>query len=608
MQRIITLLSSYITQLHMPAVRWTDVAEIIIITYLIYHFLVWLRDTRAWSLLRGFLVILIFAALASLFNMTTILWIIQNVTGTAIIALVVILQPELRTAMEDLGRKMFPFAMSRTPEGRFSDKTISELVRACLEMSRTRTGALIVIEQTTPLKEYERTGIAIDGAVTSQLLINIFEKNTPLHDGAVIVEGDRVVSATCYLPLSTNHLDKNLGTRHRAAVGVSETTDALTLVVSEETGGISVAYRGVLTQQMDAESLRARLVRIQNKGEDVGKKKGFLPWAGDRIENRRINLLENPGLKIFSLAFAFILWFMVTNFSDPVSYFYATNVKVALQNTDVLTTQGETYTVLQNSDTISTVTVAASRSVIDSFQNDDVIATADLANMRSDGTVPIVLTTNKNRSQVKSITASNNEVRLRVEKKVTKSVPLEAKTTGELVAGYYLSEVSAGQNQLRISGPASVVEQVKSAEASVDIGGYTERIRTTSPIVLLDESGSSVSQSGLEMSVNTVTLTAEILPTQKVSIKVSASGTPADGYRAGTVSVSPSSVTVAARASVLEDLSAITISSSEVSISGADSTVKVTVDLSRYLPDGVELADSDFDGTVTVTVPVTKEE
>ena len=262
MQRFWTILQNYLNQIHMPNLRWTDIVEILILAFLIYHILLWIKNTRAWSLLKGLLVIGAFVAIAAVFNMSTILWIVQHVTGLAVTAVVILLQPELRSAMEELGQtnflsSLFNVDYTRTPEGRFSDKTINEIVRASLQMSKVNTGALIVIEQTTPLQE--------DALVTSQLLINIFEKNTPLHDGAVIIRKNRVIAATCYLPLSENRMDKNLGTRHRAGVGISEVTDSLTIIVSEETGEISLAYRGALTRNVTEEMLRERLVTLQNK-------------------------------------------------------------------------------------------------------------------------------------------------------------------------------------------------------------------------------------------------------------------------------------------------------------------------------------------------------
>lgn len=270
MQRFLTILQNYLNQIHMPNLRWTDIVEILILAFLVYHILLWIKNTRAWSLLKGLLVVGAFVAIAALFNMSTILWIVQHVTGLAVTAVVILLQPELRSAMEELGQtnilsSLFNLDYTKTPEGRFSDKTITEIVRATMQMSRVRTGALIVIEQTSPLHEYARTGIDMDALVTSQLLVNIFEKNTPLHDGAVIIRKNRVVAATCYLPLSENRMDKNLGTRHRAGVGISEVTDSLTIIISEETGEISLAYRGSLTRNVSEESLKERLVTLQNK-------------------------------------------------------------------------------------------------------------------------------------------------------------------------------------------------------------------------------------------------------------------------------------------------------------------------------------------------------
>lgn len=266
-------------------IRWTDIAELIILSFLLYQILVWIKNTRAWSLLKGILVIAIFILVAAYFEMNTILWIVQNMFGVAVTAVVVILQPELRKAIEEIGRKniitsIVPFELGKNPaEGRFSDKTINEIAKACVEMGKVKTGALIVVQQDQMLDEYERTGIDVDGIVTSQLLINIFEHNTPLHDGAVIVRGNRVVSATCYLPLSDNMaLSKDLGTRHRAGVGISEVTDSLTIIVSEETGKISVAYGGKLDRGLSGEELKEKLKTIQNKPEEESRKR--ILWKG----------------------------------------------------------------------------------------------------------------------------------------------------------------------------------------------------------------------------------------------------------------------------------------------------------------------------------------
>lgn len=283
MSQLNDFIATYIAR--MPSIRWVDIVEILLIAFLMYHILVWVKNTRAWSLLKGIIVIAVFILIAAYFQMNTILWIVQNAFGVAVTAVVVILQPELRKALEELGQKniissIIPFETNRiSEEGRFSDKTINEITKACVEMGKVKTGALIVIEQNQSLSEYERTGIDVDGIVTSQLLINIFEKNTPLHDGAVIIRGNRITSATCYLPLSDNMaLSKDLGTRHRAGVGISEATDSMTVIVSEETGKISVAYKGELERSLDGDRLKERLKSIQNKPEEEPKKR--ILWKG----------------------------------------------------------------------------------------------------------------------------------------------------------------------------------------------------------------------------------------------------------------------------------------------------------------------------------------
>lgn len=273
----------YFGWVSLPMIMWTDIVEIIIISFLVYHLLVWIKNTRAWSLFRGIVIILAFVFLAALFDMTTILWIAKNVTGIAVTALLIVFQPELRKALEQLGKTsvlsgLVQFDPTRSTGELFSDKTIDELVRASYEMGRAKTGALIVVQNRDPLTEYELTGILIDALVSSQLLINIFEHNTPLHDGAVVVKGNRVVAATCYLPLSDNmELSKELGTRHRAGVGISEASDSLTIIVSEETGRVSVAMNGELHRNIDADFLRRKLEVLQSK---TVEEKKFIFWKG----------------------------------------------------------------------------------------------------------------------------------------------------------------------------------------------------------------------------------------------------------------------------------------------------------------------------------------
>lgn len=256
-----------------------DILEILIVAFLLYYVLVWMKNTRAWLLLRGLIMICVFLVVAYLLDMSTIMWMARNILGFAVTAIIVVMQPELRHALEELGKKAFLPTPGSRDQGNFSEKTVNEITKACVEMGKVKTGALIVIEQKETLKDYERTGIEVDGLVTSQLLINIFEHNTPLHDGAAIIRGNRVTSATCYLPLSDNlSLSKELGTRHRAGVGISEVTDSLTVIVSEETGKISVACEGKLERNLDGTALKSRLKQLLNDGD--GENRNKRKWMG----------------------------------------------------------------------------------------------------------------------------------------------------------------------------------------------------------------------------------------------------------------------------------------------------------------------------------------
>lgn len=284
MDMILENLSSYLQILSFRSlnIRWQDIVEVVIISFLLYQIMAWIKHTKVWLLMKGIIIIIAFILLALFFKMHTIIWIVEHVLSLAVTAVIVILQPELRRALEELGRKSFVtnlITFEKPSDERFSDKTVNDLVKASFEMGKVKTGALMVIEQNVLLTEYERTGIEVDGLISSQLLINIFEHNTPLHDGAVIIRGDRVVSATCYLPLSDNmEISKELGTRHRAGVGISEVTDALTIIVSEETGHVSVTYEGKLYRNLDANELKEKISMIQNKEVEENKKRRL--WKG----------------------------------------------------------------------------------------------------------------------------------------------------------------------------------------------------------------------------------------------------------------------------------------------------------------------------------------
>jgi diadenylate cyclase len=289
MDLIKNFFNNYRMWLSLPKIYPTDIIEILILAFLIYHVVKWIKNTRAWALVKGMAVIMMFWLVAVVFELNVILWIITNTISVGIIAIIIVFQPEFRKALEQLGqrnlvRSIITFDDSKDKNEKYSDHTLNEIIRATFELARTKTGALMVIEEDIPLKDFESTGIFIDSIISSELLINIFEHNTPLHDGAVILRGNRIVAATCYLPLSDNmQLSKDLGTRHRAGIGISEVSDSLTIIVSEETGKVSIAKEGKLIRNVDGDYLRSKLVDAQKKTTEAKKIK---LWKG-RIKNER---------------------------------------------------------------------------------------------------------------------------------------------------------------------------------------------------------------------------------------------------------------------------------------------------------------------------------
>lgn len=291
MEQFLSVIEKYLYWLSIPQMSITDILDILIVSVLIYEIARWIKNTRAWTLLKGIMLLVFVAMAAYVFQLHTISWLINNTMGVGVTAAIIVFQPELRNALEQLGRKnpivnLFSSDESRDEKIGYTDRTIQEIVRATIEMSKVKTGALIVLEREVPLGEYERTGFPVDAKMSSQLLINIFEHNTPLHDGAVIVRSNRIVSATCYLPLSDSlEIGKELGTRHRAAVGISEVSDSVTIVVSEETGGVSIAQGGRIYRGLTPQQLRDRLAVVKSDYSD-GRK--FRLWKGLNRNERKI--------------------------------------------------------------------------------------------------------------------------------------------------------------------------------------------------------------------------------------------------------------------------------------------------------------------------------
>ncbi|MCM1253885.1 MAG: CdaR family protein [Clostridium sp.] len=317
------------------------------------------------------------------------------------------------------------------------------------------------------------------------------------------------------------------------------------------------------------------------------------------------SLLRNWGLKLSSFLVAVILWLIVTNINDPVGTFRAYNVPVKIQNADLITNNGQVYEVLDGTDVIDTVTIQAKRSILDSLNESNIVAVADMNDLTRLNTINIRLSTNKYNDKLESIKGNIDSVKLNIENEKTKTLQLRTETTGEVKEGYIVGDMTAEQNLIAISGPESVISQVKRAVASVDISGFTNNIGTDAEIRLYDENDRLITSNTIVKNISKVRVTVEILETKTVAINWKTTGVPARGYEAtGEISATRNSVVIAGRSKLIASIDALEIPEAVLDITGVTENLETIIDLHDYLPDGVILAEDDFEGKVRVDVMV----
>lgn len=319
-------------------------------------------------------------------------------------------------------------------------------------------------------------------------------------------------------------------------------------------------------------------------------------------------LTQNWGLKIASFLSAAALWLVVTNINDPIVPYRVTDVPVVIKNANLITERGQVFEVLDGTDVIDVVTVSAPRSVIDALDKSNIVAEADVNDLTNVDTVAIKLYTNKYNDKLESIRGNIDSVKLSIEEKQTRSLPLKSVTTGEVREGYMVGDVTTDQNLIQISGPQSVITQVNKAQAEVDVSDFTGNIQTNSDIRLYNDKGEEIITTSIEKSISKVRVSVEILELKKVPLTCEVTGTAAEGYQlTGEVDFSKSTVTVAARAKLLERVNAIEIPANVLDVNDASEDVATVVDITEYLPDGVILAEENFEGKVNVVARVEAE-
>lgn len=503
---------------HFPKLDISSLIEIIVLTTIFYYIAKSIRGTRAWILLKGVIIMLSFYALAYLANFNVIVILFQNILLFLGIAIVIIIQPELRKLIERIGTKNINVSLKNLihsifkdrakgikVQNRISDFTIQEIVKGCSIMGKAKTGALIVIEQDIPLNEYVESGIKVNADITAQLFINIFEHNTPLHDGAVIIQNDKISAATCYLPLSdSKKINKDLGTRHRAGIGISEVTDAFVVIVSEETGAISVAKNGKLLHNLDREKLSEELKSIQTK------------TTYTETKEHKTFVERNFPLKLACLFGTFFLWIMVITASNPVTSTTIRGIPVEIINTSIVIDTGKTYEILDN-ETVN-VTIKDRKDIIDKVEPGDIKVIADFSKLSYVNSIPLeVIAEDYPDSE---IYLSDSTMKISLEDIITTEVNVEINTVGEANEKYYISDIELDNETLIISGAKSVINTIGHVVIDIDESKLTSDTTLNITPNIFDKNGKQINNSKFTLNHGTIEAKIHLYKTKLVPLNI----------------------------------------------------------------------------------------
>lgn len=598
-----------LTNIYIPSIRVSDFFEIAILIFLIYKVIISLKNTRAMIVLKGILILFIFYNLAYLFSFEAIVVLFQSAITILIFALIVVFQPEMRRFLEQIGTKNITgnfdfsslFGKNKKVFKYYSDKTISELTKACFAMGDVKTGALIVIERDIPLTEYIDTGIALNADLTSQLLINIFEKNTPLHDGAVIQIKDKIIAATCYLPLSNNpKISKHMGTRHRAAIGLSEVTDCIVLVVSEETGKVSLVVNGEIQYNLTKEKLTELLYKYQSKEEIIETKK-----LGEKVTLKSFLKKENLSIRLVSVLVGIFGWVLLMNVANPLTTVTIENVPIEFINTSVIENTGKTFELL-SSNTVD-VTVTDERSVVDSLRKEDVSVIADLSKLSYVNAVPLQGFVEKYPTAVVKF-VEENTINLELDSVISKEVEVELQKRISEDSKTYVPVLNSNVSSVIITGGKTKIDTIDKVVCTYDVTNAEGIYNGVASPVIYDKNGNPLSNDLFKLSIDVIEAEGIAYPIKEIPIEISVSNKIVGGLRISNLDYIPKTIKIAGDLKYLESLNKLNIQT-DINID-SDSILNnqfvKTISILDYLPDGVYFAELDDEITLTINFEALK--
>ena len=565
---------------YIPKIGIIDFIEIIILIFVLYKILLLIQNTKAWIFLKGVIFLFAVYIVSDIVGFHVIKIIFQGLFNVLLILLIVVFQQELKKMLGEIGKKgnqIFKLKIGKKEkeyQKLLEDKEIDAICEAANDMAKVKTGALILIERDLPLKEYSDTGIKVDSTITSEMLVQIFEKNTPLHDGAVIINNNRIESATCYLPLSHNDkINKTLGTRHRAAIGITEVTDTIAIVVSEETGKISICKNGQIYHDVSVESLRKQLKDIQKTNIEIKPKDSFK---------------KNWKTKIISCLGALAVWIVLINSVDPTITKTVDDVSVTVVNPNVITDSGMSYQIISG-DNIS-VTLKGKKSIIDDINPNSISAYADISNLSITNATEIVAS-----CPVADVEVTPNTKMMKISIEDTKEVDFDVdiKKTGTLQSNNYISSIELDKPSLKISGPISEIDIIGSVIAEIDISNVSDKDVVPVTPIIYDKNGNIMDTKDLTIDADTINATINMYETKIVPLTVSIYNTN-DFGEIISYSYEKDEIVVAANQDILNSTNGIFV---EVPLN-IDESVQTSdfmkvINLSDFLPKNLYLAETE---------------
>lgn len=566
----------------LAGLRANDYMEICIMVFALFYIIKNIRGTRSWIIAKGCFVMLALYGLAYLMSFQIITYIANALITFIIIALVIMFQPELRKVLEGLGRKEFSLrniinGISGKKEGEenYSKESINAIVKSMNAMSKDKTGALILIERESDLGVYESTGIPMHADITSQLIINAFEKNTPLHDGAMIIRGNRIASATCYLPLSDNRaIDKSLGTRHRAALGASEETDALILIVSEETGSISVAEHGKIRHGISIEELREVLVDSQ---KETGMFEG----------KQEPNFKKNIKTLLLSMVVGLCSWVFFTDMVNPTVTVSFPDIPVEIVNVDGIASSGYVYEVADGK-TVK-IDVTGRKSEVGRLTAQDFEAYADASRLSVTNSMNIAVKAKKNADI--SIDTHNAITTLSIEEATSIDCPVVARQEGAIKAGHFLAGLVPDTKTVTITGPKSVLKNAESAIALINVSQFDSDFDVEAECTVYDKNGDVMDLSRCVVSSLKVKVHGTVYGTKEVPLKVEAYDSSYEECRVEIKKkkMSKETATISAESSILDGITEIQVPIDTAT--AKNGKMSISVSPANYMPENVYCAD-----------------